>query len=110
MQRVISALKDKYAENEDLLNASLQIEDVNDYIADSVRIAWKMALQRPPMTFDTSDTGKQWSKDMFLELMWGSDPKASDAVIQYYKTPKLFHAGKTMTKGSVFVHNELNPN
>ena len=109
MQRVISSLKDKYAENEDILNTSLQIEDVHDYIADSVRIAWKMTLQRPPMTFDTSDVGKQWTKDMFVELMWGSDPKVPDAVIQYYKSPKLLHAGNTMAKGSVFVHNELNP-
>ena len=68
-----------------------------------------MAIQRPPMTFDASQRGQKWQKESQLELIWGSEPNAENAVIQYYKGPTLLHAGNTMVKGSVFVHNEMNP-
>ena len=57
------------------------------------------------MIFDASKIGQPWHKDSYLDLMVGSDPDAENAVIQYYKGPTLLHAGNTMVRGSVFVHN-----
>ena len=44
-----------------------------------------MALQRPPMVFDVSQIGQPWHKGSHLELIWGSEPNAENAVVQYYK-------------------------
>ena len=61
------------------------------------------------MCFDASTMGQRWNNDPFLELAWGSDPNDQDAVIQYYKGPKLLHEDKVMVKGTVFVHR-VKPN
>ena len=103
MQNVVSTLKAKYGENADAILDRLHIKDVMDFVNESVRLTWKMVIQRPPMSFNASKIGEQWNKDSFLELMWGSDPNAQGAVIQYYKGPQLLHAGKAMVKGVVFV-------
>ena len=76
------------------------------YIESSARLAWKMALQRPPMRFDTSKEDQLWTKseENELDLVLGSEPKQQGAKIQYYLSPVLIHGDQIMAKGKVFVN------
>ena len=85
------------------------MKDVMEFVRECVRLTWKMVIQCPPMTFDASQFGEEWSSDGSLELMEGSDPTTPSAVIQYYKAPKLLHREVAMVKGVVFVHKSKNP-
>ena len=86
----------------------LEINDVAQYVKDCAWLAWKMIIQRPRMSFEASRVGHPWRDDGYAELMWGSNPKAPGAIIQYYKSPRLLHGDKPMVKASVFVHNKIN--
>ena len=41
-------------------NFSIEVFKLEKYLATCARLAWKMAIQRPPMSFD-SDTGEERS-------------------------------------------------
>ena len=84
-------------------------KDVYQFFKESVRIAWKMAIQRSPMVFSARGIGQKWTQQSNLELIWGSNPNSPNAVIQYFKGPTLFHARNVMVKGTVFVHSDKNP-
>ena len=91
--------------DQEAVQKKLRMEEVQQYLSECARLAWRMVLQRPPMSFDSTHDRKSWKNNGLLELMWGSNPNAPGAVIQYYKCPVLIHGDKTMAKGSVLVHS-----
>ena len=81
----------------------LNSKEMEKYIAESVRLSWKMVIQRPAMTFSTEGEGKKWEGEQTQELYWGSKPDNKKAVVKYYIHPKLKHGDKLMVKGRVLV-------
>ena len=77
-------------------------------MADCAALAWKMAIQKPPMFFEASRVGEDWIEDGYAELMPGSNPKARSAKIVYYKHPALVFNDETLVKACVFVNNLMN--
>ena len=81
----------------------LNTEEIKKYIVESVRIAWKMAIQRPAMTFSTGGEGEKWD-EATQDLCWNSnDPTKKGAVVKYYVHPALKHRDTLMVKGKVMV-------
>ena len=91
----------------DMENKLFEIEEVQHYLREAVSLGWKMAIQRPPLTFASLKVGTPWEESLTqqYDLAWGSVLKP-DAVVQYMHYPMLTHAGKLMSKGKAFV-NEL---
>ena len=85
-----------------------ETDEVLQYFKDCASLAWKMVIQRPPMYFEAMCVGEAWVDDGSTELMWGSNPKAADAKIVYYKNPSLFYRNNAMVNATVFVHNQSN--
>ena len=76
---------------------------IKDYLRECARLAWKMVIQRPAMTFDVRGQGQKCSLND-LEIAWNSDPHTPGAVLRYYQYPTLRHGGKVMVKGTVFMN------
>ena len=84
----------------------LKLAQVKKYTDQSVRIAWKMVLQRPPMTFKTPEVGKSWKQnsDKYnLEPQYGSDQSHPDAIIHGYVQPILYHEETIYGRAKVLV-------
>ena len=80
----------------------MEIPGIDKYAEASALLAWKMAIQRPPMIFDQPDVNKPFQGEHLHPLAWGSKP-GKDAKIRYYQYPTLLHGDKVMVKGKVFV-------
>ena len=72
------------------------------YMKECCRLGWKMAMQRPQMTFRQPQRGHKLDPKE-QELSWGSDPDGKNACIKYSIYPVLMHGDKLMVKGRVFV-------
>ena len=99
----MTSLKTKYADNASAIPAYFDLAEVTDFIQEMARLAWKMAIQVPPLNFDASQMGDTWTEDGSLEAVPGPKSSGGGAVIQYYKAPKLMHGHVVLVKGSVFV-------
>ena len=84
-----------------LWTAVKQREEVIEYISSGLRLCWKMAIQRPPMVFRTSD---KYLGDKFQELYWKSeDPKTEHPTKLCHVFPMLYHGQSLMVKGKVYL-------
>ena len=91
-------------------NKLFEIEEVQHYLREAVSLGWKMAIQRPPLTFASLEENTAWEESLTqnYELAWGSVVKP-DAVVQYMHYPMLTHGGKLMSKGKAYVNDVSNP-
>ena len=80
----------------------LENKDIDIYMEESAFLAWKMAIQRPPMVFTQPDIGQKYQGEKIHPLAWGSKPSSSSKV-KYYIYPNLVHGDSIMVRGKVFV-------
>ena len=72
---------------------------MENYIDATVRLCWKMVIQRPPMTFNFTEKRQP---DNVQELHWGSvDSKKSKVCVVF---PVLLHHGNIMGKGRIYLY------
>lgn len=75
------------------------------YISKAVRVAWKMCIQRPGMTFNQGKTEKviKYLGDKYHDLAWGSEVKDKKNAEVVEVHPMLYHGDALMTKGKVLL-------
>lgn len=77
------------------------------FLESCVKLAWKMALQSPPVIFSMDGVNKKWDMSGPLQrsdLYWGSViPKDRKPVIDYYVYPMLYQGERLLVKGKVLV-------
>ena len=78
------------------------------YAISSCILTWKMAIQRPPMSFTADeDVGKDYNSDMY-DLQFGTmDPKTPGVKILRSVYPSMWHNGKLLKKGKVILGHYL---
>lgn len=82
---------------------------VTKYIEACVRLTWKMAIQKPAMTFQQSGIGDPWQGEQRQDPHWGSsDPQDPESVVLYYVVPMLYHGEALMVKGKVYLAKKKN--
>ena len=80
----------------------LKLDEAKNYIKHAARIAWKMSLQAPPMTFAVRQKGCDYNKN--VHELWYESPKplkGAGSVVETVVFPALFHGNKLMKKGVV---------
>ena len=99
MQLAYAELEEFHPEATDVIKA---VHEVDTYIEKACGLAWKMAIQRPKLTFGTPGLGEPWMGDSLQEVWWGSDdPEDPSSKTVCYVHPILYHGDNVMAKGKV---------
>ena len=72
--------------------------DIGKYVAAMVRLAWKMTIQRPQMTFNFTAKSKG---EKYQDIYWNSQTSPESLVTVVY--PMLYHGSHLMAKGKIYL-------
>ena len=100
-------LKDLLKNNRDLSKALATSEELIKYTASTLSLSWKMILQQPRMTFDSTILlDENFDDNKAILYFYSANPSTSKAKIEYYVHPGLFLGPTMVRKASVVVRAE----
>lgn len=103
LSECIQLIEDEVMEGQSVAEGPLKGQRVQEYFNAVALLTWKMALQRPPMSFKACETGKPYN-DAEQSAFWcSSDPNDPKSLIDIWIYPSLMHGNKLMAKGMVLL-------
>ena len=99
--------KDLLKKNRVLSKELATSEELINYARSALSLSWKMALQQPEMTFDsTSLLDEIFDENKAVLYFYSTNPPTSKSKIEFYVHPALFLGPNMVRKASVGVREK----